>query len=86
MFISEGSIVACFDIPFCNMNQKKRKKLLITIACFADSTIDYIAQYRLVNRSHLEMYGRAFTLEDEDEDGLISYEVILAVCDNHCSY
>ena len=44
--------------------------------------IDYIAQYRLVNRSHLEMYGRAFTLEDEDEDGLISYEVMLAVCDN----
>ncbi|CAH3016959.1 unnamed protein product [Porites evermanni] len=42
-----------------------------------DSTIDYIAQYRLVNRSHLEMYGRAFTLEDEDEDGLISYEQML---------
>ena len=32
------------------------------------------------------MYGRAFTLEDEDEDGLISYEVMLAVYDNHFSY
>ena len=40
-----------------------------------DSNIDYLAQYRLVDRSHLEMYGRAFTLEDEDEDGIISYEV-----------
>lgn len=46
-------------------------------ACrFLDSTIDYLAQYRLVDRSRLEMYGRAFTLEDEDEDGIISYEVI----------
>ena len=43
---------------------------------FSDSTIDYIAQYRLVDRSRLEMYGRAFTLEDEDEDGIISYEVL----------
>ena len=42
---------------------------------FLDSTIDYLAQYRLVDRSRLEMYGRAFTLEDEDEDGIISYEV-----------
>ena len=40
-----------------------------------DSTIDYLAQYRLVDRSRLEMYGRAFTLEDDDEDGIISYEV-----------
>lgn len=45
-------------------------------ACFfLDSTIDYLAQYRLVDRSRLEMYGRAFTLEDDDEDGIISYEV-----------
>ena len=44
--------------------------------CFlSDSTIDYLAQYRLVDRSRLEMYGRAFTLEDDDEDGIISYEV-----------
>ena len=42
---------------------------------FLDSTIDYLAQYRLVDRSRLEMYGRAFTLEDDDEDGIISYEV-----------
>lgn len=42
-----------------------------------DSNIDYLAQYRLVDRSHLEMYGRAFTLEDEDEDGIISYEQML---------
>ncbi|XP_022805080.1 DNA ligase 1-like [Stylophora pistillata] len=42
-----------------------------------DSTIDYIAQYRLVDRSRLEMYGRAFTLEDEDEDGMISYEQMM---------
>ena len=42
-----------------------------------DSNIDYLAQYRLVDRSHLEMYGRAFTLEDEDEDGIISYEVFI---------
>ena len=46
---------------------------------FLDSSIDYLAQYRLVDRSHLEMYGRAFTLEDEDEDGIISYEVIAQV-------
>ncbi|XP_078343229.1 uncharacterized protein LOC144628969 isoform X2 [Oculina patagonica] len=42
-----------------------------------DSTIDYLAQYRLVDRSRLEMYGRAFTLEDENEDGIISYEQML---------
>lgn len=47
-----------------------------------DSTIDYLAQYRLVDRSRLEMYGRAFTLEDEDEDGIISYEV----CSNNYVY
>ena len=46
------------------------------ISClFLDSTIDYLAQYRLVDRSRLEMYGRAFTLEDDNEDGIISYEV-----------
>ena len=28
-----------------------------------------------MDRSRLEMYGRAFTLEDDDEDGIISYEV-----------
>ena len=25
MFISDRSIVVCFHIPFCNMNQKKEK-------------------------------------------------------------
>ena len=53
-----------------------RPNQTIFAACFfLDSTIDYLAQYRLVDRSRLEMYGRAFTLEDDDEDGIISYEV-----------
>ncbi|KAK3750165.1 hypothetical protein QZH41_015394, partial [Actinostola sp. cb2023] len=42
-----------------------------------DSTIDYLAQYRLVDRSKIEVYGRAFTLEDEEERGIISYEQML---------
>ena len=53
-----------------------RPNQTIFAACFfLDSAIDYLAQYRLVDRSRLEMYGRAFTLEDDDEDGIISYEV-----------
>ncbi|XP_031573683.1 transcriptional regulator ATRX-like [Actinia tenebrosa] len=42
-----------------------------------DSTIDYLAQYRLVDRAKIEVYGRAFALEDEDERGIINYEQML---------
>ncbi|XP_032242088.2 uncharacterized protein LOC5516299 isoform X2 [Nematostella vectensis] len=42
-----------------------------------DSTIDYLAQYRLVDRSKIEVYGRAFTVEDEDEEGILTYEQML---------
>lgn len=61
-------------LTYCHSNSDQNQTM--SIAClFLDSTIDYLAQYRLVDRSRLEMYGRAFTLEDDNEDGIISYEV-----------
>ena len=61
-------------LTYCHSSSDQNQTMFI--AClFLDSTIDYLAQYRLVDRSRLEMYGRAFTLEDDNEDGIISYEV-----------
>ena len=56
-------------------NKIRESQITFERLTLLDSTIDYLAQYRLVDRSRLEMFGRAFTLEDEDEDGVISYEV-----------
>ena len=61
-------------LTYCHSSSDQNQTMFI--ACLLlDSTIDYLAQYRLVDRSRLEMYGRAFTLEDDNEDGIISYEV-----------
>jgi len=61
-------------LTYCHSNSDQNQTMFIS-CLFLDSTIDYLAQYRLVDRSRLEMYGRAFTLEDDNEDGIISYEV-----------
>lgn len=61
-------------LTYCHSSSDQNQTMFIAFL-FLDSTIDYLAQYRLVDRSRLEMYGRAFTLEDDNEDGIISYEV-----------
>ena len=39
---------------------------------FADGSIDYLAHYQLVKPSNLEVYGKAFLVEDNDENNIIS--------------
>ena len=41
------------------------------------AAIDFLAQYYLVDRAKLWGYARAFAAEDEDEDGIISFQVYL---------
>ena len=48
------------------------------------SNIDFMAQYRLVDKNNLEKYGRAFAVEDEDEDDIITFEVSMFVNITYC--
>jgi hypothetical protein len=41
----------------------------------ADGDIDYLAHYRLVDPGKIEMYAKAFVVEDEDFDAALSYKV-----------
>ena len=59
---------------FCSSKRRLARQPFLLLY-LADSTIDYLAQYRLVDKSKLELYGRPFALEDEDEDDIITYEV-----------
>ena len=40
--------------------------------CLTDGSIDYLTHYRLVKPSNLETYGKAFLVEDDDENNVIN--------------
>lgn len=73
--LKQGKVSKVVFISLLSYQFQPKSNDFFFVCFFLDSTIDYLAQYRLVDRSRLEMYGRAFTLEDDDEDGIISYEV-----------
>lgn len=39
---------------------------------FSDGRIDYLSHYQLVNPDKLEAYGKAFVVEDTDENSVLS--------------
>ena len=38
---------------------------------FTDASIDFLCHYRLVDPNKLDMYARAFVVEDDDKDGVV---------------
>ena len=41
-----------------------------------DASIDYLQAYRLVDQKKIDVYARAFVVEDENKSGILKYEVI----------
>lgn len=40
-----------------------------------DASIDYLQAYRLVDMKKIDVYARAFVVEDDNKTGVLKYEV-----------
>ena len=58
--------------------------------CVSGAAIEFLSQYHLVDRSKLGAYARAFAAEEENESGMITFQVryrcLIGLLDGHVSY